>query len=81
MPMENQSQSAFQQQFHIQDTSNGTFYNYTGTVTYSNGDQGALTATLQKDNGEFKVYAMNINISAQRFKTLCVQNQGSSTPQ
>ena len=63
--------------FNVQATNNGTFYTYTGTITYSNGDRGALSAILEKDNGEFKVYGLHINITPERFKSLC-ENQSST---
>ena len=43
-----------------------TIYEYAGIITYSNGDKGQLTADLEKENGEYKITGINVNVSVER---------------
>jgi len=43
-----------------------TIYEYSGIITYSNGDKGELSAFLEQENGEYKIDGINVKISPER---------------
>jgi len=45
-----------------------TVYEYSGAITYLDGDKGSLTAKLVKEDGEWKILYVSVNISAQRLE-------------
>ena len=65
--------SGFQKQeqvgFNVEATSgNPTLYQYSGVITYSNGDQGELEATLVKEEGEYKIQFIHVNVDLERLE-------------
>lgn len=59
--------------FRVYQGTEGTIYTYSGLIYYSNGDQGQLDASLEKENGNFKIIGTHINITPERFKSGCSQ--------
>jgi len=43
-----------------------TLYKYSGIITYTDGDQGELAAVLVKENSEWKILSINVNVSLKR---------------
>ncbi|OGH10354.1 MAG: hypothetical protein A2857_05590 [Candidatus Levybacteria bacterium RIFCSPHIGHO2_01_FULL_36_15] len=52
-----------------------TLYKYSGAITYTDGDQGELSATLVKENGEYKILGIKVNVDIKRMEKF---QQGSS---
>ncbi|MBM3250892.1 MAG: hypothetical protein FJZ07_01490 [Candidatus Nealsonbacteria bacterium] len=45
-----------------------TLYHYSGLIEYTDGDQGNVRATLVKENDEWKIQTIHVNISIERFE-------------
>lgn len=45
-----------------------TTYNYSGIITYTDGDEGDIEATLVKENGEWKIHYVYVEISNERLE-------------
>ena len=49
-----------------QNVGQPTLYHYFGLINYTDGDQGNVRATLVKEKNEWKIQAINVNISIER---------------
>lgn len=45
-----------------------TLYKYSGTITYLDGDQGELAAVLLKEDGEWKILSIRVNVDIKRLE-------------
>lgn len=45
-----------------------TTYNYSGIITYTDGDEGDIEATLVKENGEWKIHYVYVEVSNERLE-------------
>lgn len=55
--------------FHVEKKSGQpTIYEYSGTVTYTDGDTGDIEATLVKEKGQWKIEYVYVEISAERLE-------------
>jgi len=41
-------------------------YQYSAVVTYTDGDTGDLVAVLVRENGNYKILSINVNVSIDR---------------
>lgn len=54
-----------------------TTYQYSAVVTYDNGDVGELLAVLVKEDGEYKILSMEVNVSIDRLEKFQQNSQDS----
>lgn len=54
-----------------------TLYKYSGAITYTDGDQGELAATLVKENGEWKILGIKVNVDIKRMEKYQQSNSNS----
>jgi len=70
----------FQEQagFHIEaNAGEPTLYEYTGIITYADGDQGELFAVLVEEGGEYKISYIEVNVPLDRIEKFQKSEQKS----
>lgn len=55
-----------------------TMFNYSGVITYDDGDKGNISAILVKDDGEWKIYNIEVSVGINRIEKFQQQNSNST---